>query len=185
LSARLTGFWNRLDDAVTNVTVARPPGAPVTQITRQRQNTDTVRAAGIELEADIRPHPKWTVGGLAVFTRSSFAETPAQPALEGNRVPQVPGYQLGATATYVDPRGFTGSMQVRLVGAQFDDDLNLFELERYGVVDASASQQVRAGLHLFAAIENLLDADYDVGRTPIRTIGLPRTVRVGIRVFLP
>jgi outer membrane receptor protein involved in Fe transport len=185
LSARLTGFWNQLNDAVTNVTVARPPGAPPTQITRQRQNTDTIRAAGVELEADIRPHPRWTVGGLAVFTRSTFADTPAQPVLEGNRVPQVPGYQLGATATYVDPRGFTGSTQVRLVGAQFDDDLNLFELERYGVIDVSASQRVRPGLHLFAAVENLSDADYDVGRTPIRTIGWPRSVRVGVRVFLP
>jgi outer membrane cobalamin receptor len=68
---------------------------------------------------------------------------------------------------------------------QYDDDLNLFELESFGLVDLSASQAVRRGLHVFAAVENLLDADYDVGRTPIRTIGWPRTVRLGVRVFLP
>jgi outer membrane cobalamin receptor len=184
-SARVTGFWNQLDGAITNVTVARPPGAPATQITRQRQNTDTVTASGIELEADVRPHPRFTVGGLAVLTRSRFADAPAQPAIEGNRVPQVPTYQLGASVTYVDPRGFTGALQARVVGSAFDDDLNAFELESYSVVDVSASQQVLRGLHAFVALENLFDADYDVGRTPIRTIGWPRSVRIGVRVFLP
>jgi outer membrane receptor protein involved in Fe transport len=181
ISARATGFWNQLDGAITNVTVATDAG----QITRQRQNTDTVRASGIELEADIRAHPRWTLGALAGFTRSTFADAPAQPALAGNRVPQVPWYQLGLSAIYLDPRGFTGALQARRVGAQFDDDLNTFELETYGVVDVSASQELRHGLHVFAAIENLFDADYDVGRTPIRTIGWPRSMRFGVRVFLP
>ncbi len=68
---------------------------------------------------------------------------------------------------------------------QYDDDLNLFALESFSLMDMSASQAVRRGLSVFAAVENVLDADYDVGRTPIRTIGWPRTVRVGVRVFLP
>jgi outer membrane receptor protein involved in Fe transport len=185
VSARVTGFFNELDGAITNVTVARPPGAPANQITRQRQNTDTVRATGIELEADVRPHPRFTAGGVVVLTRSRFQETPAQPLIEGNRLPQVPTYQLGATVTYVDPRGFTGSLQARRIGAQFDDDQNQLELAPYGVVDLSLSQEVRRGLHAFLALENLFDAEYDVGRTPLRTIGWPRTVRIGVRVFLP
>jgi len=181
LSARVTGFWNQMDGAITNVTI-RVVG---NQITRQRQNTDTVRAKGLEIEADYRPFPGWTLGALAAATRSTFEDAPNQPALVGKRVPQVPSYQLGVSATYVDSRGFTGSLQARRVGVQFDDDLNLFELESFGVIDASASQELRRGLHVFLAIENLFDADYDVGRTPIRTIGWPRTVRMGVRVFLP
>jgi outer membrane receptor protein involved in Fe transport len=97
----------------------------------------------------------------------------------------VPSYQLGVSATYVDPRGFTGALQARRIGAQFDDDLNVFELESFGVLDVSASQELRRGLHVFLSIENLSDTDYDVGRTPIRTIGWPRSVRMGLRVFLP
>jgi outer membrane receptor protein involved in Fe transport len=181
VSARATGFWNELDGGITNVTTS----VAGNQITRQRQNTDTVRARGIELEADVRADRRWTLGALAGFTRSTFVEAPAQPAIEGNRVPQVPSYQLGVSVTYLDPRGFTGALQARRVGVQYDDDLNLFELESFGLVDLSASQAVRRGLHVFAAVENLLDADYDVGRTPIRTIGWPRTVRLGVRVFLP
>jgi outer membrane receptor protein involved in Fe transport len=181
VSARVTGFWNELQHAITNVTIASTPA----QITRQRQNTDTVRATGVEFEAGIRPGTRWTISGVATVTRSKFARTPAQPALQGKRVPQVPKFQLGGTMTYSDPRGFTGSLQARMFGTQFDDDLNLFLLARYGVVDASVSQSLARGVNVFAAVENLLDADYDVGRTPIRTIGWPRTARVGVRIFLP
>jgi outer membrane receptor protein involved in Fe transport len=181
VSARVTAFWNQLDDAITNVTISAPGGP----IVRQRQNTDTVRARGIEVEADVRAFERLTIGGVIAVTRSTFANAPAQPALEGNRVPQVPSYQLGATMTYVDPRGFTGSVQGRAFGAQFDDDLNTLELASYRVVDVSATQALRRGLQLFVAVENLFDADYDVGRTPIRTIGWPRSTRVGVRVFLP
>jgi outer membrane receptor protein involved in Fe transport len=181
LSTRLTAFWNELDGAITNVTIATTP----TLITRQRQNTDTVRAAGFEFEADLRLTDRWMFGGLVGVTRSTFAAAPKQPALEGNRVPQVPSFQLGGTATYVHPGGFTGALQARAFGAQFDDDLNAFELESFGVVDVSATQELRRGLHVFVAIENLFDADYDVGRTPIRTIGWPRSFRLGVRVFLP
>ena len=181
VSARATGFWNRLTDAITNVTIATTPAL----ITRQRQNTDTVRAAGLEMEADVRPHPHWTIGGVIALTRSTFTNAPAQPALDGNRVPQVPAFQVGATITYLDPSRFTAAAQIRTLGNQFDDDLNQFELNEFTVVDATVSKEVRRGVHGFVAIENLFDAEYDVGRTPIRTIGWPRTLRIGARLFLP
>jgi iron complex outermembrane recepter protein len=181
LSWRVTGFWNRLSDAITNVTIATTP----TQITRERQNTDTVRAAGLEVEADVRPHPYWTISGLVGYTQSNFTNTPAQPALEGNRVPQVPTYQLGAALTYTNPHLFTAAAQMRVFGDQFDDDLNEFELNGFGVLDMTASREIFRGLQAFLAVENLFDTEYDVGRTPIRTIGWPRTIRIGARLFLP
>jgi outer membrane receptor protein involved in Fe transport len=180
MSARVTGFWNRLSDAITNVTIQETP-----QIIRERQNTDTVRAAGVEIEADVRPHPHLTVGGLVAYTRANFTSAPAQPGLDGNRIPQVPVYQLGTTVTYSNPRLFTAALQLRVIGDQFDDDLNEFELDRFGVVDMTASKEVWRGLQAFVAVENVLDTEYDVGRTPIRTIGWPRTVRAGARLFLP
>src|SRR5262249_35680402 len=64
LSARVTAFWNELDNAITNVTVG-------TNL-RQRQNTDTVRALGMELEADIRPTDRLTFSGVVGLTRSTF-----------------------------------------------------------------------------------------------------------------
>jgi outer membrane receptor protein involved in Fe transport len=177
-SLRATAFANQLENAITNVTIG-------TNL-RERQNTDTVTARGIELEATYRLHSRWTFNGLLVGTRSRFAETPKQPEIEGNRVPQVPSFQVGGSVTYSDPIGFTGSVQMRAFGPQYDDDLNEFEMDKYGVVDLSASQQVLRGLNVFVAVENLFDKEYDTSLTSqLRTVGWPRTARFGVRVFLP
>ena len=53
------------------------------------------------------------------------------------------------------------------------------------MVDLFAGRPVWRALHAFAAVENLFDSDYDVARTPVRSIGWPRTVRFGVRVFFP
>jgi outer membrane receptor protein involved in Fe transport len=181
VSARVTVFWNSLDHAVTNATLASTPA----QITRQRQNTDTVRARGVEAELDVRPGHGWTLGAVAAITDSTFRTTPAQPALQGNRLPQVPRLQIGGSVTYASAHGLTGSAQARVSASQFDDDINQFVLGRYGVIDGAVSQALGRWAQAYVTVENLLDAEYDVGRTPIRTVGWPRTLRVGVRLFVP
>lgn len=181
VSLRGTGFVNSLEDAVANVTLSSTPAL----ITRQRQNVSRLRASGLEWEADVRPHRRLVLSALAVFTRSRFGGSSALPELEGKRVPQVPRYQLGLGASYTDPRALTVQAQLRVLGRQFDDDINQFELRGFGVVDASATRSLAGGLQLFLAVENLFDADYDVGRTPLRTIGWPRTLRAGLRLYRP
>jgi outer membrane receptor protein involved in Fe transport len=181
VSLRATGFLNRLDDAVANVTLSSTPAL----ITRQRQNVSRVNASGLELEADVRPHRSLVLSALVALTDSRFGESAAQPELEDNQVPQVPKYQLGLGASYTNPRVLTFRAQLRVVGPQFDDDLNQFELDGFTVVDASASRSLVGGLQLFLGVENLFDVEYDVGRTPLRTIGWPRTFRAGLRFFRP
>lgn len=180
-SGRVTGFFNHLDDAITNITLSVTPAL----IQRERQNADRIRAAGVEIETDFRPNSKLTLNALAVFTASNFLEAVKQPDLEGNRVPQVPTYQLGFGATWTDPHIVTASADLRVIGEQFDDDQNQFELGAFAVVDLYAGRSVTRGLNAFLAIENLFDQEYDTGKTPIRTIGWPRTVRAGVRIFLP
>jgi outer membrane receptor protein involved in Fe transport len=100
-------------------------------------------------------------------------------------VPQVPGYHAGGTVTYSAPDILTASAQLRVVGMQFDDDRNELALGAYAVVDAYASRAIWRGVQAFAAIENIFDTEYDVARTPLRTIGWPRTIRAGVKVFMP
>ena len=50
-------------------------------------------------------------------------------------------------------------------GPQFEDDLNVYTLRRATVVDMLGSRQFTRKLKVFATIENVLDNDYDVGRT--------------------
>ncbi len=181
LSLRATGFSNRLDDAVANVTLSSTPAL----ITRRRQNVSRLRASGVEIEADVRPLRRLVLSGLLAFTDSRFGASPLQPDLLDKRVPQVPRYQLGLGASYSDPRALTLQAQLRVLGRQYDDDLNQFELRGFAVVDASLCRSLAGGLQLFAGVENLFDEDYDVGRTPLRTVGWPRTLRAGLRLFRP
>lgn len=178
LSTRATAFLNQLDGAIANITLSTTPAL----ITRERQNSDEIRAAGLELEADYRLHTALTVNGQMTVTSSHFRGSMAQPALEGNRVPQVPRLQFGAGLTWADPALVTAAVQIRGSGSQFDDDQNLLALDGFAVVDAMVSRGVGRLLQAFVAVENVFDADYDTGRTPLRTIGWPRTVRVGVRV---
>ena len=73
---------------------------------------------------------------------------------------------------------------MRFSGEQFDDDLNTeaFILEQYAVWDATVSRAIVRGLNAFLAVENILDKEFDTARTPMRSIGWPRTVRVGARI---
>jgi outer membrane cobalamin receptor len=86
--------------------------------------------------------------------------------------------------TWADPRLVTAATQVRFSGDQWDDDLNTpaFELQAYAVWDATVSRAIVRSVHAFLAVENILDKEFDTARTPIRSIGWPRTVRVGARV---
>jgi outer membrane receptor protein involved in Fe transport len=77
------------------------------------------------------------------------------------------------------------AVQGRFVGKQFEDDQNRLPLDSYFAADVFVSRAVTAGLEGFVAAENVFNARYDVGRTPVRTIGPPRTVRAGLRLRLP
>ena len=177
-SARVTGFANLLDGAVANITLSSTSA----QITRERRNSDAIRALGVEMEADARLTQTLSVNGQLVLTSSHFRGSVATPAIEGNRVPQVPAVQGGLGLTWTDPRLATLAVQARFSGRQFDDDLNAFQLNSFGVVDAQVSRTVLHGVVGFVSVENIFNADYDAGRTPIRLIGWPRTVRVGLRL---
>ena len=174
LTARATGFWTRLDEAIVNVTLSST-GAT---ILRQRQNAGRIRAAGVEIESDLRLTRALALTASMAAIESVFT---GGVDLAGLRVPQVPRLHAsgGLRATWL-PIAFSADW--RYVSRQFDDDRNQFALEPSAVVDGRVAWRPRRGLELFAALENALDEEQDVGRTPLRTIGLPRTFRAGVRV---
>lgn len=183
VSLRVTAFANTLDGAIANFTIGSQGGT----ILRQRRNSDEIRAMGAEVETDLRVHPAMTINGQVTFTSSQFRGSLATPELEGNRVPQVPRVQFGAGLTWAAPHLFSVAAQVRGSGNQYDDDRNSpeFELEPYAIADVMISRPITRAVQGYFAVENVFDNDYDTGRTPFRTIGWPRTVRIGVRVALP
>jgi outer membrane receptor protein involved in Fe transport len=180
VSTRVTAFFNTLDGAIANITLSSTPAL----ITRERRNSDEIQSNGVEFEVDGRVSQTLSVNGQFVYTSSHFQGSVATPAIEGNRVPQVPEVQGGVGLTWADPRWLTAAVQVRFSGEQYDDDLNQFVLGAFGVVDFQLNRAITSGIVGFLSVENLFDEDYDTGRTPIRTVGWPRSVRAGVRIAL-
>ena len=176
-SGRATFFHTSLDDAIANVTVSVTSALT----TRQRQNAAKVRSRGVELEADWRPTTQWSVSGQLTATSAGF--TGGAAGLDGLDVPQVPKYQGALSVRFTDPRYLTATVQTRIVGRQFEDDRNTLVLDDAAIVDVFASRALASRLHVFLGVENLFDTEVQVGRTPILSVGLPRTAHGGVRVF--
>jgi outer membrane receptor protein involved in Fe transport len=178
LSVRANFFWNEVHDAVANVTLSATPAL----ITRQRQNVALLRARGLETDAEARLGDAFTATASWLFVASTVVASDP-PALVGLRVPQVPRHQGSLSLRYAHP-ALRAALQVRFAGRQFDDDLNLFPLGDATMVDLLAARPLGRDAEVYVAAENLLDTSYDVGRTPVRTLGPPRSVRAGIRLHI-
>lgn len=180
LNVRGTFFWSELTRPIANVTLTVTPGL----ITRQRQNLGRTRSVGVEMEAEARITNAFTLSGGYQFVKATVLKFPANTSLEGLFIPQVPRHVLTFQARYSDPRLVTVAFQGRAGGSQFDDDQNQFRLDPYFTLDAFASRSLGGGVEVFGAIENIFNQRYDIGRTPIRTLGPPLLARIGIRFRL-
>ncbi|HEU5131018.1 MAG TPA: TonB-dependent receptor, partial [Pyrinomonadaceae bacterium] len=152
-------------------------------ITRQRQNLGAIRARGVELSAVMKLDRRWEVSGEYLLTDSTVLRFPANRALEGLMVPQVPRHQFNFQVTY-STENWLIATQARFVSRQFDDDQNLLPLERFFTVDAQVTRAVSERLKLFVAVQNLTGSRYQISSTPVFTVGPPVLVRGGVRVIL-
>jgi outer membrane receptor protein involved in Fe transport len=177
-TTRATFYWMEIARPVANVTLNVTPAL----ITRQRQNLGRTRSRGIEIETEARINDRWSLNGGYLFTDSRVVEFPANRALENLFVPQVARQQLAFQVRYANPARLTLSLQGRAGGSQFDDDQNRLRLKPYFTLDAFAARKLTRKLEAFIAAENLLDQRYEVGRTPVTTLGPPLLVRAGFRL---
>jgi outer membrane receptor protein involved in Fe transport len=163
---------------VANVTLSVTPAL----ITRRRGNLGRTRTRGFEAEFEQRLGRGWAASAGYLFADARVASFPADVALEGRRLPQVARQQLSFQLRRVGRTTF--AVQGRASSAQFDDDQNLLRLGGYFTLDALLSRRLGRGVELFAAAENLTGQRYDVGRTPVLTLGPPAFARVGLRLRL-
>jgi outer membrane receptor protein involved in Fe transport len=178
--ARANSFWMETEDSIANVTLSVTPGL----ITRQRANLGRSRSRGVELDLETRLSEALSLSGGYLYADSTVRSFPDNPALVGRRVAQVPRHQGTLEARWRWGARARVAVRARFAGAQFEDDLNALPLAGFGTVDAVGAVTVARGLEVFAAGENLLDRRYPIGRTPVTTLGPPRSGRVGLRLRL-
>lgn len=169
----LTIFHNRLDDAITNVTIG-------TNL-RQRRNIDSIRATGVELSAGGR------IGALRIDASYAFSHSrmhgsgPSAP-LDGYQPAQSPQHMAAATVAWAPRHGPGLALTGRYVGDQFEDDRQSDRLHSAFTLDAVAHVPFGHGLQIEARGENLFDAEV-VARNSGGTIdlGTPRILWIGLR----
>ena len=176
LTFRGNFFWSDISDPVANVTLTTTP----TLITRQKENLGVTRARGFELSGEVHVTSQLQVSAAYLFVNSAVLSFSANPALQGNFLPQVPQNQFSLQASYVG-KNWDAGIQGRFSGDQFDDDQNLLPLGRAFSLDAQVSRKLGRRASLFFAVQNLTGDRFKTAATPVFLVGPPILVRGGVR----
>ena len=163
----VTLYRNSLGDLISNVTRSVTP----TQITRQRDNTGSALARGVEARLTRRLGP--------LRFESSYLLADSRVAA-GQRVPQVARQQGSAQLIYEGGANLLAA-GVRASGLQFEDDLNAYLLPGYAVWHFTARRTLPRGFAVNLQVENLMNREVVAGYSPTPLVGAPRLIRAGLR----
>ncbi len=180
LTWRTTWFDNRITNPVSNVTQS----AVGSQVTRQRQNLGQTQVWGIQSDVEYRIGRALRVSGGYLFDHATVLAFPADPALVGHLLPQVPRHRGTTQLIYSNPRVLTVAVQAQFAGRQFDDDQNLLPLPAYALADVRVTRALTRSVDVFIGMQNVFDRIVIVGTNPTTT-GTPRLVNAGVRVRFP
>ena len=176
-----TVFYNRLNDAVANVTIS----ATSAGTTFMRENAGAVDANGVEAEARQILGAGITAEIAAAYTNARVNGGSAAPQLTGLRPAQTP--RLTATsglAWRCERLSLHGD--VRYESERFDDDRNTLRIAPSVSINARADWRLAGRASVFVRVDNLADAAIETGQTlpGVKTYDPPRAVLVGLSVGL-
>ncbi|MDF0487997.1 TonB-dependent receptor plug domain-containing protein [Sphingomonas sp. H39-1-10] len=171
MTVSLTGFYNRLGDAIANLTIS--------PTLRRRGNVNAVVAKGVEASFD------WRRGAIDLSASYAFSDSAVDApgmAFDGLVPAQSPRHTASATLAWRPRSAWFASLTARYVGKQYEDDLQTDVLRAATTVDAFAKLPVRKGLAVIARAENLLDATVVTrNQAGSMDLGTPRTLWIGVR----
>jgi vitamin B12 transporter len=181
-SASGTVFYNRLEKAVTNVTLSATPNGS----TFERENAGTVEATGVEAEANqnLGSGVRAELAGDYTYARVDGGKT--APQLTGRRPAQTPRATITSGLAWRSSGPLSLRADVRYESERFDDDLNTLRIAPSVSLNARADWRLAGRARLFLRVDNLADAPIQTGQTQpgLKTYDAPRTVLVGLSVGL-
>ncbi|ATE67057.1 TonB-dependent receptor [Rhizorhabdus dicambivorans] len=170
-----TVFWNRLDDAISNVTIAAN--------TRQRRNVDAIRSRGIEIDG-MATVGEYRMIGSYTHISPRVRASGAALALDGLRPAQTPRDQISVTAEWNRPGVARLGVTGRYVAGQYEDDQNSRRLDGALTFDAVASVVVVRGVSVELRAENIANkrVEATIGADGVVERATPRTLWVALRL---
>jgi outer membrane receptor protein involved in Fe transport len=184
-----TGFVNRLEGAIANVTLGTGPGTfpgvgfvAANGAYRRRANLDAIESRGIELDGELALGP-WRLAGGYSFADAQVAADGAAAPLDGLRPAQTPRHSASLSLGWQGESGRSAFVAARYVGDQFEDDLNRQTLPDALTLDAAAAWPLTRRLSLEARAENLLDEQVVAGISGAGLVerATPQTFWIGLR----
>lgn len=185
----ITGFDNRLKDAIANVTIANGPGnfpgvgfVSAAGVYRERRNLDGVRARGVELDARV-DLAAFHLAASYAYTHSRVRADGLAAGLNGLRPAQTPEHMASATAGWQAQSGAGASVTLRYVSDQYENDRGTLMLGDAVTVDARAALPVVPGVLIEARAENIANARVEATRSSDGVVerASPRTLWIGLR----
>lgn len=182
-------FYNRLEGAITNVTIGGPGTYPVAGVIpaggvlRQRRNAGDIDAVGVEAQARVAWTAALDLQAAATWSHAKVDGGTQAPQLTGLRPAQTA--RLSATAGAVwRPNALLGlRIDLRYEGRRFDDDQNNRVLAPALTADLRADWRLNGAASLYLAIDNLFDRNVQTAQTAdgIESFDQPRRTRAGLR----
>jgi iron complex outermembrane receptor protein len=162
----------------------------VVPATRQRQNVQGARSLGGEAYVALRPIEGLTISGSLNYNDSQMTDlgpiAPSAVTFVGARVARVPTQKSTERISYESRTlgTFTLLGRTESVVTTFG---NAFTLPAYKIADASYSRPLIGGASVFMSLENIFNAEYLVSLSgaalsPVTSLGLPRTFRMGLEI---
>ena len=187
VSASVTAFYNKLSNAIANVTLGHGPGlfpgvGFVGGSYQKRENIDGISVKGVEASGEAR-RGEWSLRLGASLTKAHVSASGAAAHLDGLRPAQTPQFVLTGGLGW-DSDGRSIELQVRRVGPQFEDDLNQRRIRPATVVDGSFAWPLGNRVQFIARGENLLNETVIAGLNDDGSVerATPRTLWVGLRL---
>lgn len=173
VSLGATIFYNRLDDAIANVTIGNN--------LRRRDNVDAIIAKGVELTGEAQ-FGAINLSGSYAFSDSKVRASGVASALNGLSPAQSPRHAANATVRWTPSAGAVLSATARYVGAQFEDDLQANILPSAMTVDSFAQIPLTKQIALTGRVENILNEEVVTRKVGTSIdLGTPRIFWIGLK----
>lgn len=185
---QMKGTWYVADyrdfNVPTTIPSASNPGCGTIAVCRQRLNVNRSRSEGGEAYIAVRPTTPLLVSASVNY--DDDRQQSGLPAGTTNKphINRVPSPRQTIRATYSS--SVLGDWTAIWRHEGHTTTLQGFSLDPYSVIDADVRRQLLPGITGFFSVENVGNTKYEINLTAatngIASLGMPRTIRVGVDV---